>query len=65
MGYMQTSFTWSILFFTNVCKKINCFKVFRLPGVWTWDTKGWHTILCAYIKFLELAYNSMTLHKVP
>ena len=65
MGYMQTSFTWSILFFTNVCKKINCFKVFRLTGAWTWDTKGWHTILCAYIKFLELAYNSMTLHKVP
>ena len=65
MGYMQTSFTWSILFFTNVCKKINCFKVFRLTGAWTWDTKGWHTILWAYIKFLELAYNSISLHKVP
>ena len=65
MGYMQTSFTWSILFFTNVCKKINCFKVFRLPGAWTWDTKGWHTILWAYIKFLELACSSMSLHAVP
>ena len=65
MGYMQTSFTWSILFFTNVCKKINCFKVFRLPGAWTWDTKGWHTILWAYIKFLELAWSSMSFHAVP